>query len=1307
MWWFLLPLLVTGDCPPGQYWDTEACQDCPLGQYGDQAGQTGCKECWGGEYTDETGQTDCKDCGQGQYADETGQGGCKVCAEGKYADQTGQTECEACGQGRFGNGEGQAECAACVKGQFRNDMSVPECEDCQPGKYGDQTGQAGCKACAEGQYAYYDSQTECKPCERGLFGDQTGQRACKECEEGQYGEETGQTECKLCERGQYVEEMGRTECQNCSANTYNNQMGQTGCKECPYGQVNNETGRTSCDLKFNIGCISNPNCGCAENGQYFVYSNGPCPACPRGWGAGFRAVDRFNNTLRNSGGDVNYCQSCPQGQYDSTPPEGTNTTYGFVRNPMPIRTDDSASYYETQCTLCPAGFYQDLWGQIECKPCSPGRFNTDVNRKGLCDVCPDGQYSEKTGQVECQGCPGGRSTTESSREIPIYPRGIFFGLETATSGWIGAEKALGEEILFGREYRVSYRPIQGSWFSNEWFVDPQDWTGGVKLAKQTLEGGETFYALGDRTVRSDTDWPREDHCTETWEEWDACDRANRTNHLNRERWDPERWDPSDNSIVLVRAHGNVSEEIYTFQGDPWTTRSHALCAWIRGAPPTYLGWGNLRTQGDQAIADDYFKGNRSGPGCEYNSTLNQTTCPCTLIHPDWEIYDEVRLKAEGCSTGLYAQCHSFDGWTCNCVNKREKTYIYAEPDSPKRCNLCPENTRQTYSEGGITCESCPAGWEAPEFGSLVCTACSVGLVSSEGQPCGETCPRNHEIQSNGCRLCPAGWAGEGQGCTQCSAGKFSDEGGNCTECPVGQRATSERDACESCPLGQIFVNSTCQACGSHQYSNGSHCQNHSRLECPLGEGWTGSNYTDDSKCTPCRGGWSDTTGMEACKLCSPGYFAPSWYVWENVTSGNVTTLKNVTSGNVTTLENVTSDIFTLEKKEFGSTVPNCTVCPVGKVAQGGAERCSPCSPPLYQTQEGQAECQETTQETCDENLPGSYPYLHMCLLPENPIWGTAGCGRHEEKYIWRESLRPEKGEVFGHFNSTYITRFQPCGDLTLQECEEAHVQFSLENQKVNLTGWGACGWDDQGKYGMNAQLAFVCKRETEEVQDLIDPVEFLLEDFAYSNDCSADSLREFTRQTCLDFARRKHLYPDVSSIPEEDTQEDQERQFLHDFFTFNASWAPGCAVRREYIRGTHPPEWDYQVTWNENPRAACGEAPSFCACESDSCRQECLEDPDCYAYDQNVTHCQHFGAPEIRFREDLWEGTPGGPFQERAGGRGESYLEKRLEGSKVQDLQIDLDRDQCLGAGGSFDGGCTIIIREERSYTPPCSTTGY
>lgn len=258
---------------------------------------------------------------QDLYHNFFGESSCLTCQANnyEYQDESGQGECKKCEAGK--ELQGSTICVDCPAGKFKAGRDGP-CQDCVLGQFADTTGNTECKLCPKGKFAFEsDNKFGCTDCPVHFYQNQEGSAhtgadsvGCKLCDAnaGQYQDETGQTGCKYCQAGQQKSALEDTEK---SQNYYWNMLVEeshfktfNGCTQCAEGKYNSGT-MASCQH-----CVGNnqefngyPNedqseCVLCTAGMYGDAQT-PCKYCPEGW---------YND---NKNGP-SYCKECPQGYHD-------------------------------------------------------------------------------------------------------------------------------------------------------------------------------------------------------------------------------------------------------------------------------------------------------------------------------------------------------------------------------------------------------------------------------------------------------------------------------------------------------------------------------------------------------------------------------------------------------------------------------------------------------------------------------------------------------------------------------------------------------------------------------------------------------------------------------------------------------------------------------------------------------------------------------------------------------------------------------------------------------------------------------
>ena len=122
--------------------------------------------------------------------------------------------------------------------------------------------------------------------------------------------------------------------------------------------------------------------------------------------------------------------SCVAGSFGSNPSNPNGQNYGCI--PCAAGKYDHDQSYNTVCSDCPPGRYQDGVGKWDCKlcvagkyttqggqhactDCAPGHFDKDGADGGDgCPECPGGKYVAAAAQLHCVGCPGGQYSPAGS-----------------------------------------------------------------------------------------------------------------------------------------------------------------------------------------------------------------------------------------------------------------------------------------------------------------------------------------------------------------------------------------------------------------------------------------------------------------------------------------------------------------------------------------------------------------------------------------------------------------------------------------------------------------------------------------------------------------------------------------------------------------------------------------------------------------------------------------------------------------------------------------------------------------------------
>ena len=162
---------------------------------------------------------------------------------------------------------------------------------------------------------------------------------------------------------------------------------------CPEGQVHISTlGR----------------CGTCDQTQYFKWQTGECFSC----GHYMLDVPTTHRGIAPYGLRENiygYCHrgNCPAGEYGSSPTDCTTCPAGYFQR----------NNHQTACTACVAGRYR-IYGpgvNAVCRECPVGYYNDEPgNPQMSCKECAAGYYSNEIGAAECTACEAGKSNLNNT-----------------------------------------------------------------------------------------------------------------------------------------------------------------------------------------------------------------------------------------------------------------------------------------------------------------------------------------------------------------------------------------------------------------------------------------------------------------------------------------------------------------------------------------------------------------------------------------------------------------------------------------------------------------------------------------------------------------------------------------------------------------------------------------------------------------------------------------------------------------------------------------------------------------------------
>ena len=258
-------------------------------------------------------------------------------------------------------------------------MDIDQCHMCAPGQYQDEIGRTSCKLAGKGQYVSSWGEAVMTPakndCPAGTYGVSTGTdnvEDCRSCSPGMFQNEQGQTSCYLCPMGRYTNVVKSGACTYCAVGTYQNERGASECKECPLGKIATNEGSEQCQH--------------CPKGKYVDDDAGVpyCADCK----AGFRCpIAGMLEPYMCAPGTY----AAPSHPVKMLALSGQNVITYNVQNYDTYRNDPPNPNLKSgsvECAKCIPGFYQDEYGQSECKKHSFREYEgAKMSLEQLCWVC--------------------------------------------------------------------------------------------------------------------------------------------------------------------------------------------------------------------------------------------------------------------------------------------------------------------------------------------------------------------------------------------------------------------------------------------------------------------------------------------------------------------------------------------------------------------------------------------------------------------------------------------------------------------------------------------------------------------------------------------------------------------------------------------------------------------------------------------------------------------------------------------------------------------------------------------------------
>jgi len=867
---------------------------------------------------------------------------CTLCNPG-FEPNGAEEACVACGSGTVSTSG--TSCSVCSAGQVPN-VGQSVCIPCPPGTSA-QNGDSTCSACGVGTYAFGSGNTICVPCPLGSVALGPAATACVACAAGTTNDSISSS-CVACSPGSFSSSSNSTYCTLCAVGSSQPVSGQTGCNLCLPGNFTIYAGQASCLSCSSVygGGYVQPNagqsfCSACNVGTYPTSDQSVCLACPTG---------EYSPMPEAS------CQTCPPGQ------QANNAASSCVDcSPGTFHSSTSGPV----CLSCHAGFYAPLAGSTECIPCSAG--NTSVSPFVTCTPCAAGSFAATPGSSACSPCVGSTFSSSAGATACQACDGNAFAADNhmtclCDTGYFGNGRIGGCSACPAGTYNVNVGQTD--------VAACIPCTAGYASSTVAATSGSVCVAcLAGQYANANSS---------------ACLPC-----LN------DTYSPVPASVscalclttaggqVVLGALGNIGcicDAGYFGTTDatcsPCSSGSFSASSNASSCvtcPVGSFAFGLQSTQCSECAAGSAspFTGSTTCSACTgntYSAGLGAGTCTsCALngvANPTHTgCYCPAGFSGDGvtscspCQPGFFAS--SVDSSICSpCL-----AGSFAAFARSTSCAICDAGS---YSNAGaFVCTLCGPGTDQSQSGQSSCTTCAPGSFSVRDSTSCTACASNSQVNTtlNGCS-CDAGYYGgaavfgstAGQGCTACTAGKYSSL--------IGASSSSTCLPCAAGTYSPIVAASSSTQC----------------TPCPAGSFSGVVGATSRAQCLACAvGSYSPTLGTSSCLPCANGYYSAiqgATVCVRCATNGQSNAIRSScvcsagSYGNGITL--CTNCIAGYASSIVGATTTNvCQTCPIGSFSSvAGSVSCTPCTGVFYSTQIGSTTCRKCAVSSTGTNTVG-------------------------------------------------------------------------------------------------------------------------------------------------------------------------------------------------------------------------------------------------------------------------------------------------------------------------------------------------
>eukprot|EP00808_Paulinella_micropora_P008038 g38889.t1 len=599
-------------------------------------------------------------------------------------------------------------------------------------------------------------------------------------------------------------------CDMCPNGTFNNALNSLSCLPCPVGSNQSEMGQKMCQ-----GCPK----GTYSEGEYAVSAT-ECQNCSVGkYNQGARASSPSNllqdvTECNHSAGSKTMCIPCPAGRYNND--YGQDTCLPCISpkvQPQAGETDCflcSAGTYPSNpstCTACNPGFFSKA-GSFDCKACTPGKTE--------CLPCSPGKYADKSEMDTCTLC-----------SAPLVAKfGGATGCEECKEGTYPSSAAVCTDCLQGyyaMKGSFQCNPCESGKLSSALLCPALPCSAlpcSALLCSALLCSALLCSALLSSAQLSSAQLCSALPCSALPCPALPCPALPCPAPLFSSL--PLRPALLRSDLLCSNPKGYATEgsatNCYLCSPGKFTAADgKASCLTCEQPQQVAIGYGNTGCENCQnghypstpGTCSECLPGYYAGE----SSRFTNTQCyPCAPGKFSGQIGKE---SCQDCQEGLVAEGERNTICRACAPGKFASSAAECAPCGPGKatqgssteCIVCKAGE---YSVSTTECAQCLPGLFTGAPGTPSCEVCLLPLVAQgTGNTACEECDPGYEpVSTFQCRVCEPGFAStDGAACSKCDIGKYANVSGatTCKECPLGKAsilATGNQE-CTDCPGGKV------------------------------------------------------------------------------------------------------------------------------------------------------------------------------------------------------------------------------------------------------------------------------------------------------------------------------------------------------------------------------------------------------------------------------------------------------------------------------------------------------------------------